>query len=93
MSPGQGKPLIDSNKAAEITHLRYLRENEVNYMLGMYLEPDGNNENQVISMHKKATVWETSIILGDVQQNKAWKSLNSTIPQTTECPLPAMTLN
>ena len=33
-------------------------------MLGMYLSPDGNKKDQVKYMHKKATVWDTSILVG-----------------------------
>ena len=59
----------------------------------MYLEPDVNKNYQVKYMHKKSTDWETSIRAGGVQQNKAWKALNSTTIQTIKYPLPAMTLN
>ena len=43
-------------------------------------------------MHKKTTAWKNSIRGAVVQQNKAWKAINSTIPQTTKYPLSAMTL-
>ena len=62
-------------------------------LLGMYLALDGNNKDQVKYIHKKATEWSTSIIVGGVQQNNAWKALTSTIPQTMKYPLSAMTLN
>ena len=62
-------------------------------MLVMYLTPDGNNKDQIKYMHKKSTVWETAIVSGGVQQNKAWKDLNSAVPQTMKYPLPDMTLN
>ena len=62
-------------------------------MLGMYLKPDGNNEDKLKYIHKKATSWANSIISGSVQQNKSWKDLNSTIPQTMKYRLPAMVLN
>ena len=41
------------------------------YMLGMYLEPDVNNKDQVKYMHKKSNAWETSIREGGVKHNKA----------------------
>ena len=44
-------------------------------------------------MHKKAITWATPIREEDVQQNKVWKSLNSTITQTIKHPLPSMMLN
>ena len=59
----------------------------------MYLAPDGNNKEQVKYMQKKVTGWETSIRSGGVQQKKAWKALNSTIPQTMKYPLSHMTFN
>ena len=62
-------------------------------MLGIYLATDGNNKDQIKYIHKKATSWANSIISGSVQQNKAWKYLNSTIPQTMKYRLPAMVLN
>ena len=55
-------------------------------MLGMYLTPDGNNKDQVKYMHKKATAWATSIRSGGIQQNEAWKSLNSTNPKPGNTP-------
>ena len=44
-------------------------------------------------MHKKATAWATSIRVGGVQKNKAWKALNSTSSQTMKYPFSDMTLN
>ena len=51
-------------------------------MLGMCLAPDGNNKYQIKYIHKKSTAWENSIREVGVQYNKAWKALNSKIPQT-----------
>ena len=62
-------------------------------MLGMYLEQDGNNKDQVKYMHKKATSQANSIRAGGIQQNDYWKALNSTIPQTMKYTLSAITLN
>ena len=62
-------------------------------MLGMYIAPDGNNDDQLIYMHKKSTVWETSIRSGGVKQNEAQKVLNSTNPQTMKYPLSEMIIN
>ena len=59
----------------------------------MYLAPCGDNKDQIKYMHKKATAWATSIIVGGVQQNKAWKALISTIPQTMKYSLSYMILN
>ena len=56
-------------------------------MLGVYLAQDGNNNNQVKYMHKKATAWATSIRAGGVEQNKAWRAFNSTILKTIKMPL------
>ena len=61
--------------------------NESMIMLVMYIAPDGNNKDQVKSMHKKETSWATFIKVGCVQQNESWKALNSTIPQTMKYPL------
>ena len=45
-------------------------------------------------MHKKSTLWETSIRVGGVNQNETWKALNSTLPpQTMKYPLYIITLN
>ena len=70
-----------TNKTREIVPLRYLKANGAMFMLGMYLAPDGNNNNQVKYMHKKATSQTTYIRAGVVQQNEARESLNSTIPK------------
>ena len=65
-------------------------ENEAMFMLGMYLEPDGNNKDQVKYMHKKETAWSTSVRAGGVQQNKGLKALNSATHQTMKYPLSDM---
>ena len=75
-----------TNKTRENFPLRYLKANEVMFMLGMYLTPDGNNKDQVKYMHKKATAWATSIRSGGIQQNEAWKALNSTNPKPGNTP-------
>ena len=62
-------------------------------MLVMYVAPDGNNNDQVKYMQKNSTSWKTAIRAGGVQQNKAWKSLNSSIPQTTKYSLFSIKLN
>ena len=67
---GQDKILEATNKTVKIAPLWYLKANGAMFMLGMYLSPDGNKKDQVKYMHKKATVWTTSIRVGGVQQNK-----------------------
>ena len=61
-------------------------------MLIIYLALDGNNKDQVKYMQKKATTWATYIRVQGVQQNEAWKALNSTIPQIMEYSLSDMLL-
>ena len=56
----------------------------------MYLALDANNKDQFKYMHKKATTWETSIIVGGVKQNEARKALNLTTLQTKKYSLSAM---
>ena len=92
-SLGQDQILETTNTTRKIVSLLYLKPNEAMFMLGIYLAPDGNDKYQVEFMKKKATAWETAIRSVGVQQNKAWKSLNSTIPQTIKYPLSTMTLN
>ena len=78
--PGTDKILESTNKTRENVSLRYPNSNESMFMLGMYPVLDRNNKDQDKYMHKKATTWATSIVVGGVQQNKAWKALNSIIP-------------
>ena len=85
--PGTGKIMEAANKTRGVFPLQYLQEHEATFMLGMYLAPDGNNKDQVKYLHKKATAWETSIIVRGVQHNEAWKALNSTIPPHHKIPL------
>ena len=82
MKPVQEKVLEATNKSGEIVPLWYLQVNEAISMLGIYLALDGNNKYQVKCIHKKSTAWSTSIRVGVVQQNKAWKYFKSTIPHT-----------
>ena len=92
-NPGQDKILEDNNKTRKEFPLQYLEANEAMLMLGMYLEPNGNNKDQVKYIKKKSTKWETSVRAGGVQQNEARKALNSTTPQNMKYPLSAMSLN
>ena len=75
-----------TNKAGGFVPLQHLQGDEAISVLVMYLAPYDNNKDQVKYMHKKATAWETSISADVVKQNKAWKALNSTIPQTMKHP-------
>ena len=63
------------------------------FMLVIYIALDDNSKDQLKYMHKKATTCATSIRVGNIQQNKSRKALNSTKPQTLKYLLAALTLN
>ena len=83
-NPVEHKILEATNKTRKIVSLRYLKEHKAMFLLGMYLATYGNDKDQVKYIHKKATVWESSIIAGGLKNYKARKALNSITPQTTK---------
>lgn len=60
--------------------------------LGVILAPDGNNNDVVEAMTKKAEVWANLIYTGHLQREEVWRALNSTIIKSLEYPLTATTL-
>ena len=60
--------------------------------LGVYLSPDGNNDNTTKVLKKKAEVWRDNIKTGHVDRNNAWLAVETTIMKSLEYPLPALTL-
>ena len=50
----------------------------------MYLAPCGDNKDQIKYMHKKATAWATSIIVGGGSTKQSMESLNLNNPPNNE---------
>ena len=47
--------------------------------LGVYLSPNGNNDNATKVLKKKAEVWRDNIQTGHVDRNNAWLAVETTI--------------
>lgn len=61
--------------------------------LGVYLAPDGNNQDAVKEMSNKAKQWSDNIRAGHINRNIAWQALETTIMKTLKYLLPALMLS
>ena len=60
--------------------------------LCVYLAPDGNNDEALESLIKKASTWSDNIRVGHLSPTLAWHAANTIILKSLEYPLPALTL-
>jgi len=61
--------------------------------LGVFLAPDGNNEQQFKKMLLAATKWADGLRTGTISKNDVWIALQSTILRTLAYPLAALRLS
>jgi len=61
--------------------------------LGVFLAPDGNNEQQFKKMLSAATKWADGLRTGTISKNDVWIALQSTILRTLAYPLAALRLS
>ena len=73
--------------------LRYTDASVAKKMLGVFLAPDGSNEEQIEYMHKKSQKFGEFIRAGQVSQMEAWLALTTMATKSIEYPLPALTLS
>ena len=61
--------------------------------LGVYLAPDGNNEQMVKVLRHKTEEWRDHINSGHLNKSDAWQALESTIMKSIQYPMKALTLS
>ena len=73
--------------------LKYIPSDQAVEMLGVYLAPDGNNEEQVKQMKKKTTHLGELVRTGHVDRAEAWTALTAVAMKSVDYSLPALTLS
>ena len=81
------------DKDGRWTNLKYIPSHQAVEMLGVYLAPDGNNEEQIKQMKKKTTKLGEMVRTGHVDRAEAWTALNAVAMKSIEYSLPALTLS
>jgi len=71
--------------------LKYLQSHEAREMLGVFLAPNGQQEDQKVYMKNKSTEWGQYIKEGALRNYEAWNALTTTILKSLEYPLAATT--
>jgi hypothetical protein len=75
-----------------IQNLAQLEVSTSKCTLGVFLAPDGNNNEAIKQMRKKSEEWSTYIKTGHLNKQDAWLATESTIMKTLLYPLAALTL-
>ena len=73
--------------------VQQLEVNESYETLGVFLAADGNQDDEISYLHKKATEWADRIRVSFLGESEAAKALQSTIVKKLEYPLLALTLS
>ena len=81
------------DKNGERQHLRYIKPDQAQEMLGVFLAPDGNNTQQIKEMKKKTKYLGELIRTGHVDRHETWTNLTLVAMKSLEYPLPALTLS
>jgi hypothetical protein len=94
-----GKPKYVENEATLSVATRQGRKSierlpvsAASRILGVYIAPDGNNEEQVKQLRKKTEQWADRVRSGHLPKTDAWYYLQSTIKRSLLYPLLATTL-
>ena len=75
-----------------ITPLEKLNPTIGKETLGVFLAPDGNNNEMLQQLRNKSDKWAQSIIKGHLSPTEAWLALETTIMKSISYSLPALTL-
>ena len=60
--------------------------------LGVFIAPDGSQNDQIQEMKRKASEWSEKLLKGHLPPEEAWHCMSTTIMKTLQYPLPALTL-
>ena len=80
------------NAENQIIELRQYEPSEASETLGVFLAPDGNNEAAKKSLLRKANLWSELVHKGHLTADDVMRAMDTTIIQTLQYPLPALTL-
>ena len=81
---------LDSKNNEQV--LQYISSNKSQEMLGVYLSPDGNNEDQFQIMKQKAIQFGEVIRSQYFHRHEVWIALKTMVMKSLEYVLPATTL-
>ena len=80
------------NAEDHIIDLRQYEPSKASETLGVFLAPDGNNEAAKASLLEKATLWSELVHKGHLTADDVMLAMDTTIIQSLQYPLPALTL-
>ena len=72
--------------------LPQLAASEGKETLGVFLAPDGNNDEAITNMLDQSGTWADLVKTGHLDASDVWRALHSTVLKQLEYPLPALTL-
>jgi hypothetical protein len=81
------------NAQDQIIALKQLEANEASETLGVFLAPDGNNDAAKEALLAKANLWSELVHKGHLNAEDVMRAMDSTITQTLNYSLPALTLS
>ena len=90
---GEAKVVEVRDKDNEIWQLKYLRCSKAKEMVGVYLAPKGNQNDQIKALRDKTTEWRDYICRSPLDDIAIWTALTQTISKGVEYPLAATTLS
>ena len=81
------------NANGVMTNLDQLEPSEARETLGVYLAPDGNNDEAVKRLREKAKAWSNLVTTGHLTAQDVRRAMDTTVIKSLEYPLPALTLS
>ena len=90
---GEGHELTVRDKDKKTWILPNLPPTKAKEMLGVFLSPDGNEEDQLNHLSEKAQKWMEFVRVGGLDWSSCWIALKTTIWKSLEYPLPATTFS
>ena len=86
------KSLTVLNEFQERVELKQIPVSKAKKTLGVFLAPDGNNEDMLQYLIQKAQEWSEQMRVGQLGRDEIWRALQTTIMKTIEYPLLSTTL-
>jgi hypothetical protein len=80
------------NADGTITQLEQLEPTESRETLGVFLSPDGTNDEAASQLRKKASEWSNLVLTGHLSVEDVRRAMDTTVIKSLEYPLPALTL-
>ena len=90
---GKEREITVRNKDNVVESLDYLTYAEAKEMVGVFLAPDGNHDEQWDALYKKAQTWAGKVRASPLDPDAMWVAMNCSIIKGLEYPLAATTLS